>query len=112
MPDPNAAGAGTPPAPASDSAAGGGICEIDPTACPKAGDIKKLSERAVKQQTSTRCNGCTSCAAANFEINPFWSFSLNDQFVSHLGPGLNDQYYLTRRPRGRPERHVLPAVQR
>ena len=26
---------------------------------------------------------------------PYWSFSLNDQFVSHLGPGLGVNYYLT-----------------
>ena len=26
---------------------------------------------------------------------PYWSFSLNDQFVTHLGPGLGVNYYLT-----------------
>ena len=30
-----------------------------------------------------------------FELMPYWSFSLNDQFVSHPGPGLGVNYYLT-----------------
>ena len=30
-----------------------------------------------------------------FEVNPYWSFSLNDQFVSHPGPGLALNYYIT-----------------
>jgi len=38
-------GGDTPP-PGGDSG-GGGICEIDPTACPKTGDIKKLADRPV-----------------------------------------------------------------
>lgn len=30
-----------------------------------------------------------------FELQPYWSFSLNDQFVSHPGPGLAINYYIT-----------------
>jgi outer membrane beta-barrel protein len=30
-----------------------------------------------------------------FELNPYWSFTLNDQFVSHPGPGLAANYYIT-----------------
>jgi outer membrane beta-barrel protein len=30
-----------------------------------------------------------------FELNPFWSFTLNDQFVSHPGPGLAANWYIT-----------------
>ncbi len=30
-----------------------------------------------------------------FEINPYWSFSLNDQFVSHPAPGIAANYYIT-----------------
>ncbi len=29
-----------------------------------------------------------------FELNPFWSISLNDQFVGHNGPGLAINYYI------------------
>ena len=30
-----------------------------------------------------------------FEIQPYWGFSLNDQFVSHTGPGLALNYYIS-----------------
>jgi outer membrane beta-barrel protein len=33
--------------------------------------------------------------ARRVEVNPFWSFTLNDQFVSHPGPGLAINYYIT-----------------
>lgn len=29
------------------------------------------------------------------ELNPYWGFTLNDQFVSHPGPGLAINYYIT-----------------
>ena len=29
------------------------------------------------------------------ELNPYWGFTLNDQFVSHPGPGLDLKYYVT-----------------
>jgi outer membrane beta-barrel protein len=73
---------------------GGGICEIDPSACPKAVDLKAAASKpvnaelyAVQQKYFLR--------ARRFELNPFWAFSLNDQFVSHPGPGLNINYYIT-----------------
>ncbi len=31
-----------------------------------------------------------------FEIMPYWGFTLNDQFVSHTGPGLALNYYITK----------------
>lgn len=73
---------------------GGGICEIDPSACPKQVDLKAAATKgvnaelyAVQQKYFLR--------ARRFEINPFWAFSLNDQFVSHPGPGLSINYYIT-----------------
>ncbi|MDF2691691.1 MAG: hypothetical protein K0S65_74 [Labilithrix sp.] len=85
------------PAPAptgGDTGAGGGICEIDPTACPKQGDIKKLAERPVKADVYA-VQQIYALRRGRFEINPYWSQSLNDQFVSHPGPGLAVNYYLT-----------------
>ena len=73
---------------------GGGICEIDPTACPKQGDIKKLAERSVKAEVYA-VQQIYALRRGRFEINPYWSFSLNDQFVTHPGPGLAVNYYLT-----------------
>jgi outer membrane beta-barrel protein len=72
----------------------GGICEIDPSACPKQVDLKAAATKpvsaelyAVQQKYFLR--------ARRFELNPFWAFSLNDQFVSHPGPGLSANYYIT-----------------
>jgi outer membrane beta-barrel protein len=33
--------------------------------------------------------------ARRLEINPYWSFTLNDQFVSHPAPGIALNYYIT-----------------
>jgi outer membrane beta-barrel protein len=84
----------TPAPTGGDTGAGGGICEIDPTACPKQGDIKKLAERNVKADVYA-VQQIYALRRGRFEINPYWSQSLNDQFVSHPGPGLAVNYYLT-----------------
>jgi len=72
----------------------GGICEIDPSACPKQEDIAKAAHRpiaaeiyAVEQIYALRYH--------RLEINPYWGFSLNDQFVSHTAPGLGLNFYIT-----------------
>ncbi len=77
-----------------DTGGGGGICEIDPTACPKQGDVKKLAERSVKADVYA-VQQIYALRRGRFEINPYWSQSLNDQFVAHAGPGLAVNYYLT-----------------
>ncbi len=92
-------GAGTTPAPTGDQGAGagapsGGICEIDPTACPKQGDIKTLAARPVKAEVYA-VQQIYALRRGRFELNPYWAFSLNDQFVSHPGPGIAVNYYLT-----------------
>jgi outer membrane beta-barrel protein len=73
---------------------GGGICEIDPSACPKPEDVAKASKRpiaaeiyAVEQIYALRYH--------RLEINPYWGASLNDQFVGHNGPGLGLNFYIT-----------------
>ncbi|MBN9162685.1 MAG: outer membrane beta-barrel domain-containing protein [Myxococcales bacterium] len=75
-------------------AGGGGICEIDPSACPKQGDIKKLADRQVAADVYA-VQQIYALRRGRFEINPYWSQSLNDQFVGHPGPGLAVNYYLT-----------------
>ena len=74
--------------------AGGGICEIDPTACPKQSDLKSLANRPIKADVYA-VQQVFFLRRGRFEINPYWAFSLNDQFVSHPGPGLAVNYYLT-----------------
>jgi outer membrane beta-barrel protein len=68
------------------------ICKIDPDACPKI-DMEKeaakpLGDRiyAVQQIYALR--------RGRFELNPYWSIALNDQFVQHPGPGLALNYYI------------------
>ena len=75
-------------------ATAGGICDIDPTACPKQADVQKLSAREVKADVYA-VQQIYALRRGRFEINPYWSISLNDQFVSHDGPGLSVNYYLT-----------------
>jgi outer membrane beta-barrel protein len=85
------------PAVTEEPAAGGGeggICEIDPSACPKQGDINKLAQRDVRAEVYA-VQQIYALRRGRFELNPYWSFSLNDQFVSHPGPGLAVNYYLT-----------------
>jgi outer membrane beta-barrel protein len=84
----------TPPA----GAGGDDICQITPDApqCAAAKEInfgeeakKKVHAEvyAVQQQYVIK--------AQRFEIMPYWNFTLNDQFVSHPGPGLALNYYIT-----------------
>jgi outer membrane beta-barrel protein len=74
------------------------ICQITPDApqCAAAKEINFGEEAkkqvhaevyAVQQQYVIKAN--------RFEIMPYWEFTLNDQFVSHPGPGLALNYYLT-----------------
>ena len=76
------------------AAPSGGICEIDPSACPKQGDIAALAGKNVRADVYA-VQQIYALRRGRFELMPYWSFSLNDQFVSHLGPGLGVNYYLT-----------------
>ena len=72
----------------------GGICEIDPAACPKAEDIEAAANRKVQEELFAM-QQVFVVRQGRFELNPFWTFSLNDQFVSHPSAGLAMNYYLT-----------------
>jgi len=69
------------------------ICKIDPAACPTIDMAKeaqkKLPEniKAVQQRFIIKKH--------RFELQPFWGFTLNDQFVSHHAPGLAANFYIT-----------------
>jgi len=92
-----AAPAATPEAATEGPAPEGGdieaICKIDPSACPTvnlADAAKKdMHEQmyAVQQIYALRYH--------RFEIQPGWNFTFNDQFVSHPGPVLGLNYYIT-----------------
>jgi outer membrane beta-barrel protein len=81
-----------------DTAGGMDICQITPDApqCAAAKEFNLGAEAkktiraevyAVQQQYVLK--------GGRFEIQPFFAFTLNDQFVSHDAPGLALNYYLT-----------------
>ncbi len=84
---------GAPPGGAGPGGAGG-ICEIDPTACPKAEDISKAAKRDVNAEVYA-VQQIYALRRHRFEIQPWWGVTLNDQFVSHPGPGLGLNFYIT-----------------
>lgn len=84
-----------PATPEADPAAGGGgICEIDPSACPKAIDVKAAADRPLTAEVYA-VQQAYVLRRRRLELNPYWGFTLNDQFVSHPGPGLALNYYIT-----------------
>jgi len=83
-----------PPPPPGDTAPSGGICEIDPSACPKAADLKTEAKKVVKAEVyAVQQNPVLKYH--RFEVRPFWGVTMNDQFVSHPGPGLDLNFYIT-----------------
>jgi outer membrane beta-barrel protein len=83
----------TPEAPTGDAPTGG-ICDIDPSACPKAIDVRKAADNPLVEDVKT-VQQIYALRAHRLEVSPYFSFSLNDQFVSHPGPGLSVNYYLS-----------------
>jgi len=74
---------------------GGGledICKIDPEACPKI-DFDKEAKKQLGEQIFA-VQQIYALRVRRFELNPYWSVSLNDQFVGHPGPGLAINYYI------------------
>jgi outer membrane beta-barrel protein len=69
------------------------ICKIDPTACPNL-DMDKEAARQFKEPLYA-VQQIFALRVRRFELNPWWGISLNDQFVSHPGPGLSLNYYIS-----------------
>ena len=86
------AGTSTPAAPAAGGE--GGICDIDPSACPKQADIKAAQNKQINAEIYA-VQQIYALRYHRFEVNPYWSFTLNDQFVGHPGPGLSINYYIS-----------------
>jgi outer membrane beta-barrel protein len=98
---PAAPAAGDTGAPAAGGDTGGGemdICQITPDApqCTAAKEVNlgveakktiRAEVYAVQQQYVIK--------AQRFEIQPYFAFTLNDQFVTHDAPGLSLNYYVT-----------------
>jgi outer membrane beta-barrel protein len=71
----------------------GSICEIDPEACPKL-DFAKEAARDNREQVYA-VQQVFVLRRSRLEIQPYWGFTLNDQFVSHPGPGLGLNFWIT-----------------
>ena len=92
----DAAAADTPDDSGGDAAGGSGlddICKIDPAACPNL-DMDKEAARPLKEQIFA-VQQAFALRVRRFEIEPYWSVSMNDQFVGHPAPGLALNYYIT-----------------
>jgi len=72
----------------------GGICDVDPSACAGTAPVGALRDRDVKADIYA-VQQIYALRRGRFELMPYWSFSLNDQFVGHPGPGFGLNYYLT-----------------
>lgn len=70
-----------------------GICKVDPEACPKL-DFDKEAARDIKEQVYA-VQQVFALRVRRFELQPYWAFTLNDQFVAHPGPGLGVNYWIT-----------------
>lgn len=84
-----AAGAGEE----ADDAGLGGICEIDPDACPKL-DFDVEAARDIREQVFA-VQQLFVLRRWRFELLPYWQVPLNDQFVGHSGPGLGINFWIT-----------------
>jgi outer membrane beta-barrel protein len=87
--------ADTPPAAAAgadDSGGLGDICKIDPSACPTV-DLDKAAARNMHEQMYA-VQQIYALRYHRFEVNPYFGLTMNDQFVSHNGPGLALNFYI------------------
>jgi len=86
--------ADTPPAAGAGDESGGlgDICKIDPAACPTI-DFDKAAARDMHEQMYA-VQQIYALRYHRFEVNPYFGLTLNDQFVSHNGPGLALNFYI------------------
>jgi outer membrane beta-barrel protein len=71
----------------------GNICKIDPEACPTL-DFDKEAARNIKEPLFA-VQQIFVLRVRRFELQPFWGFTFNDQFVSHDSPGIGLNYWIT-----------------
>ena len=81
------------PAAGGDEGGLGDICKIDPAACPTI-DLDKAAARDMHEQIYA-VQQIYALRYHRFEVNPYFGVTLNDQFVSHDGPGLALNFYIT-----------------
>ena len=71
------------------------ICKDNPEACQTDKLIKDYAEKDLKDSQVYAVQQIYALRNKRVELSPYWGVSLNDQFVSHNGPGLALNYYVT-----------------
>ncbi len=71
----------------------GNICKIDPDACPTL-DFDKEAARQIKEPLFA-VQQIFVMRGGRAELQPFYGFTFNDQFVSHSAPGLGLNFWIT-----------------
>lgn len=71
------------------------ICQIDPKACKPQKLVDDYAYKDLKDSQVYAVQQIYALRNKRLEISPYWGVSLNDQFVSHPGPGLSVNYYIT-----------------
>jgi outer membrane beta-barrel protein len=71
------------------------ICEANPEACNTQKLIDTYAGRDLKDSQVYAVQQIYALRKKRFELTPYWGASLNDQFVSHGGPGVSVNYYVT-----------------
>lgn len=89
--EPAAGEAGGPPG--GESGGLGDICQIDPSMCPTI-DMAAAAKHPLHEQMYA-VQQIYALRYHRFEIQPTWTVTLNDQFVSHPGPALALNFYVT-----------------
>ena len=77
---------------------GGGanfICEANPEACQTDKLIRDYAEKELRDSQVYAVQQIYALRRKRVEVSPYWAASMNDQFVSHPGPGLAVNYYVT-----------------
>jgi outer membrane beta-barrel protein len=69
------------------------ICKIDPSACPTV-NLQEAAKKDMHEQMYA-VQQIYALRYHRFEIQPAWNFTLNDQFVTHPGPVLGLNFYVT-----------------
>jgi len=69
------------------------LCKIDPENCVVI-DMKKAAARELEEEMYAT-QQIYALRTGRVEINPYFGLTMNDQFVSHNGPGLALNYYIT-----------------
>ncbi|GAC1543736.1 MAG: hypothetical protein NVS3B10_07900 [Polyangiales bacterium] len=93
--DTGAGTAGATPGLGGDSGAGNFICEANPEACQTDKLIRDYAEKDLKGAQVYAVQQIYALRNKRIELSPYWGLALNDQYVSHPGPGLAINYYVT-----------------